>query len=298
MPLKEAYDKSKKRKAALVAKLKKEANAKTAAVKTPAKKNKLRKLPKSKAKTPNKVESKKAKPISRKMSYKQKLKSFLSKKQVKIAKTNQKIDNDNKKHAAKKAAKKNEGKKQPKPKVVIKETAIRIISKGTPPAKKKKNVAARKAKNESWKRASSSAKKSGLTISALVAKRKTLKKGSKEYAVIQNRINKAYGSKKVHGYAPATKKKVLKKTKSLSQKHKDAIPKPKGVQRNKKKALAGKVYSNNSSSTLKKVMEKKTIIKPKPKPKPKKKVDKTGWTAFQHLHGGETQAQHRKRKKK
>jgi len=61
------------------------------------------------------------------------------------------------------------------------------------------NLSKRKAENESWKRASVSAKKSGTTISALVQSRKKYKKGSKEYNVIQNRINKAYGVKKRHG---------------------------------------------------------------------------------------------------
>ena len=115
-----------------------------------------------------------------------------------------------------------------------------------------KNVSARKAKNSSWKKASSSAKKSGLSVSALVSKRKTLKKGSKEYNIVQNRINKAYGSKKVHGKKKVTKKKVLKKPQSLTA---------------KKRPLAGKAYTYNTSNTLKKVVKKKKPVQGPPKPK-------------------------------
>lgn len=52
--------------------------------------------------------------------------------------------------------------------------------------------------DESWSKASKSAKASGTSISSLVKKRKGLKKGTAEYAKVQNQINKHYGSKVKH----------------------------------------------------------------------------------------------------
>lgn len=52
--------------------------------------------------------------------------------------------------------------------------------------------------DKSWSKASKSAKASGTSISSLVKKRKGLKKGTAEYAKVQNQINKHYGSKVKH----------------------------------------------------------------------------------------------------
>jgi len=52
---------------------------------------------------------------------------------------------------------------------------------------------------KTWKEGSKSAKSStGMSLNQLVAKRGKTKKGSNEYNAIQNQINKALGSKKVH----------------------------------------------------------------------------------------------------
>ena len=61
---------------------------------------------------------------------------------------------------------------------------------------KRKKAAA----DKSWSKAVKRQKKSGSgeTLSSLVEKRKSLKKGSAEYAAVQNKINKAYGVKKRH----------------------------------------------------------------------------------------------------
>lgn len=73
-------------------------------------------------------------------------------------------------------------------------------SKSTP----KGNAAANKGKvayggTKTWSEGSKSAKSStGMSLNQLVSKRGQTKKGSNEYNAIQNQINKALGSKKVH----------------------------------------------------------------------------------------------------
>ena len=63
---------------------------------------------------------------------------------------------------------------------------------------KKKVAKAKKKEDKSFKRATQRAKKSGESISSLVSKRKGLTKGTAEYNVVQNKINKAYGSRVKH----------------------------------------------------------------------------------------------------
>jgi len=84
-----------------------------------------------------------------------------------------------------------------------------------------------------WKKGQESAKSSGRDLDALVKQRGGLKKGSDEYNIVQNQINKALGSKKRHGQTTvdtdtkgrktsevtttpgiSTKKKTVKKRKS------------------------------------------------------------------------------------
>ena len=64
----------------------------------------------------------------------------------------------------------------------------------------KEERAAKKA-GKTWTKAVKKQKKkgeAGVTLSSLVSKRKGLKKGTAEYAAVQNKINKAYGVKKRH----------------------------------------------------------------------------------------------------
>ena len=65
----------------------------------------------------------------------------------------------------------------------------------------RKAAKAKKKAGKTWTKAVKKQKKkgeAGVTLSSLVSKRKGLKKGTAEYAAVQNKINKAYGSKKVH----------------------------------------------------------------------------------------------------
>ena len=108
---------------------------------------------------------------------------------------------------------------------------------------KKKVAKAKKKEDKSFKRATQRAKKSGESISSLVAKRKGLKKGTAEYNAVQNKINKAYGSR-------------VKHTKVTAESPKKAVskPKPKAIDKPK-------------------IVKTKAKIKPKSKPKSKSTVD-------------------------
>ena len=74
----------------------------------------------------------------------------------------------------------------------------------------KKVAKAKKKVGKSWTKAVKRQKKKGKageTLSSLVSKRKGLKKGTAEYAAVQNKINKAYGVKKRHkATTPSPKK--------------------------------------------------------------------------------------------
>ena len=66
---------------------------------------------------------------------------------------------------------------------------------------KRKAAKAKKKAGKSWTKAVKKQKKkgeAGVTLSSLIARRKGLKKGTAEYASVQNKINKAYGSKVRH----------------------------------------------------------------------------------------------------
>ena len=74
---------------------------------------------------------------------------------------------------------------------------------------KKKAVKAKKKEGKTWTKAVKKQKKAGgPNLSTLVKARGMHKKGTAEYAKIQNAINKAYGSKKVHKATKAAPKKA------------------------------------------------------------------------------------------
>ena len=112
-----------------------------------------------------------------------KAKKKASKKAKTIAKASKKRDE------AKKAGK--VGKQKRAQNKIYKASGSKV--KHTKASVKKANKA-----DESWSKASKSAKASGTSISSLVKKRKGLKKGTAEYAKVQNQINKHYGVKKRH----------------------------------------------------------------------------------------------------
>ena len=66
--------------------------------------------------------------------------------------------------------------------------------------------------DKDWKKGQESAKSAGWDLDALVKKRGGLKKGSDEYNIVQNHINKALGSKKIHGKTKTTLTKGKTKT--------------------------------------------------------------------------------------
>tara|TARA_R110002012_G_scaffold318906_1_gene538106 strand:- start:28 stop:954 length:927 start_codon:yes stop_codon:yes gene_type:complete len=66
-----------------------------------------------------------------------------------------------------------------------------------------------------WKKGQKSAKGTGRDLDALVKKRGGLKKGSDEYNVVQNQINKALGSKKRHGVTTVATDTKGKKTSNV-----------------------------------------------------------------------------------
>ena len=95
----------------------------------------------------------------------------------------------------------------------------------------KKVAKAKKKVGKTWTKAVKKQKKkgeAGVTLSSLVSKRKGLKKGSAEYAKVQNAINKAYGSKVRHK-AKAPKKAAPKKDIGQSYEQETAeVSKPAG----------------------------------------------------------------------
>ena len=113
---------------------------------------------------------------------------------------------------------------------------------------KKKVAKAKKKEDKSFKRATQRAKKSGESISSLVAKRKGLKKGTAEYNAVQNKINKAYGSRVRH-------------TKVTKESPKKAVAKPKAIAKPKAKVKAA------SKPDVRQIV--KNIAKTKPKAKAK-----------------------------
>ena len=71
-----------------------------------------------------------------------------------------------------------------------------------------KPTAEKKMKSEDWKKGQERAKSKGDDLDALVSKRKGMKKGSDEYNVVQNKINRALGDKTRHGVTTTTKGKT------------------------------------------------------------------------------------------
>ena len=116
----------------------------------------------------------------------------------------------------------------------------------------KKTVAKAKAKPKykytGWKAATSSAKKSGTSMSALISERKKHKKGTAAYAKVQNKINKHSGSKVRHTI-PKLRKPLIK-TSSSSPAKKQAKKVPKKVVKSSK--VGKKAYARMSSLGKKK----------------------------------------------
>ena len=86
---------------------------------------------------------------------------------------------------------------------------------------KRKAAKAKKKEGKTWTKAVKAQKKAGTgeTLSSLVSKRSNLTKGTSEYAKVQNAINKAYGSKKVHkSFVPGSEADVKGKQKEAQLK--------------------------------------------------------------------------------
>ena len=105
--------------------------------------------------------------------------------------------------------------KSSKPQKTLKERMADIKARRA----KSKAARAKKKAGKSWTKAVKKQKKKGeegVTLSSLIAKRKDLTKGTAEYAAVQNKINKAYGSKVRHKATVASPKKEVSKGKGKS----------------------------------------------------------------------------------
>jgi len=105
----------------------------------------------------------------------------------------------------------------------------------------------KKMSNADWKKG---VKKSGGTLNELVAARKKHKKGSAEYAAIQNKINKSLGSKKVHTVTKTTKSGETKvvKPKGTTTRKSDKATVKKGLGAQKGKTLT---YTDKQAEKVK-----------------------------------------------
>jgi len=133
----------------------------------------------------------------------------------------------------------------------------------------KSKVTHKKLLDARWKKGD---KASGNTLNELVAARKKHKKGSAEYAAIQNKINKSLGSKKVHKGTDAegkpttpkgTKKTVITDDKGTPDKSDDTTTtedRMKGLQRKKGKTVE---YTRKVAEGVKIAKEKEDIKKAK-----------------------------------
>ena len=110
-----------------------------------------------------------------------------------------------------------------------------------------------------WKKGD---KASGGTLNELVAARKKHKKGSAEYAEIQNKINKSLGSKKVHKGTKVNKKgeTVETKPKGTTTRKSDGATVTKGLGAQSGKTLT---YTDKQAEKVKIDKEKKDIKKAK-----------------------------------
>mgnify|MGYP005819100273 CR=1 FL=1 len=96
----------------------------------------------------------------------------------------------------------------------------------------------------------------GGNLNALIAKRKKLTKGTAGYAEVQNQINKAFGSSKVHAVTtktPRSEKRTLKKEKRLSRREERIS---KRIERREEKGKG----TTRAQKRLKKVQEKKSKL--------------------------------------
>ena len=167
---------------------------------------------------------------------------------------------------------------------------------------KSKEARAKKKAGKSWTKAVKKQKKkgeAGVTLSSLVAKRKGLKKGTAEYAAVQNKINKAYGSKKVHKATTKSRKPAPKKdVKSLPKKAatkkaatKKSAPKkvaPKTGFFPRKVAPPGAVGPGDDPQYAPKKGQKSTLMRNKPKFAQGGKVESNpfGWPSRDARNGG------------
>ena len=167
---------------------------------------------------------------------------------------------------------------------------------------KRKAAKAEKKAGKSWTKAVKKQKKkgeAGVTLSSLVAKRKGLKKGTAEYAAVQNKINKAYGSKKVHKATTKSRKPAPKKdVKSLPKKAatkkaatKKSAPKkvaPKTGFFPRKVAPPGAVGPGDDPQYAPKKGQKSTLMRNKPKFAQGGKVESNpfGWPSRDARNGG------------
>ena len=113
-------------------------------------------------------------------------------------------------------------------------------------SKTKKNT---KMSNENWKKGQDKAKSSGRDLDALVKSRKSLKKGSDEYNVVQNQINNALGNKKVHGATSSTETKGKTTTTTSNKPGISSDVSSTKTTRRGKKTVTKKTLSNDKENT-------------------------------------------------
>jgi hypothetical protein len=125
-----------------------------------------------------------------------------------------------------------------------------------------------------WKKGQESAKSSGRDLDALVKSRKGMKKGSDEYNVVQNQINKALGSKKRHGTTSSTATKGKTTTTSKVTPGLSSSAASTKTTRGGKKKVTKKRYEDDAGITTRKV---KTISDKEGNVKRTKKVIKSDY---------------------
>jgi hypothetical protein len=128
--------------------------------------------------------------------------------------------------------------------------------------------------DKSWKEGEASAKSSGRDLNELVKIRKGLKKGSDEYNVVQNQINKALGNKKVHGATSSTETKGKTTTTTSNKPGISSNVSSTKTTRGGKKKVTKKRYEDDEGITTRKI---KTITDKEGNVKRTKKVIKSDY---------------------
>jgi len=129
--------------------------------------------------------------------------------------------------------------------VTVSATGKEITAGGKTVSTSDRNTAHKAILEKRWKKGD---KASGGTLNELVAARKKHKKGSAEYAEIQNKINKSLGSKKVHTATKTTKSGETKVVKPKGTKEVDGKTVMKGLGANKGKTLS---YTDKQAEKVK-----------------------------------------------